>query len=316
MRQSNYTVLIGNFTARNFGDDLMLEGLITDGFLKDNTFVRVLCQSLSENKDDRFMPIRTLPVYRLFKKAEALILVGGSHFSQDNSTNFKTIVRLMKWWVLFFVAKLLNIRISYRAIGLEINKNSSTQIKIVRRLLRLATTITVRDKESLEKFYWIMGKRTTAVQLEEDLAYKFLSSQNMIEYFNKELASPESSHFFKVLLSPSFNHYDQEWWKLHISEILRQNSNIKYQFTILISGTQREHSDHTVALELQSLLLNEFGYEAKLHNYTGNLKETLREIFVANTIVSSRYHVVLVAKFFSRFVIGDTAIGKISKLLV
>lgn len=166
--------LTGYYGAGNLGDDLMLDGLLQHVLKNKQVEVTILQFNFSapvlmrDYKNVHVVKIPRTGLGRLkiaaavLRRSDWLVFGGGTCFTDGSSDgSFK----------LFFLAKVMGVRLAYLGVGIGELSRYSRRLKAAI-LLRLSTLVTFRDVASFAEGKRLAGERACRkLHLTEDLAY-------------------------------------------------------------------------------------------------------------------------------------------------
>ncbi|KQY60564.1 hypothetical protein ASD11_14095 [Aeromicrobium sp. Root495] len=293
---------MGNFLGRNFGDDLMLKGLLEEGSSDHRV---VLCQVMPESDgglpaavDVSPMGLRTLMSQA--GSARVLVLAGGTHHqylrSHPRLAQYKVLV---KWLVVYLIMRLRGVRLEMRAVGVGPFESVLSRL-LARACLRLQSAVTVRDPSSLE----LLRGWGTPVEMEVDLAVPYLTG-----WSDRRSSGVESPPAPYTVLAPAFANFDQEWWIDQVNLHVPSGQAV----VLFASGRQSSGSDDEINRALAERLSS--SYPCTFVDFTGDTEEALQLLAGATRIIAARYHVVLTARLLGRDLIADIYHPKVNDAL-
>ena len=303
------TVVCGNLLGKNFGDDLMVAGLL----LQEPGASAALVQRLAPAPKWLGRQLAQIPwtvsntVWQL-RSASRLVVAGGTHLAFRRQEPAIGQLRVLVSWALFaLIARWLNTEVHMRAVGVGPLESRPGRL-LARFTLRGATQVSVRDARS-ESFCRVMGIATTR---EPDLAYLYL----------RRAVGPvtSSSHAGEIPLSgdfvvaPASSGFELNDW-VHRTLDLVSKTDIK-RIVVAASEVHGSRSDVTACDQLAEQLRGISSVPVTRLDYNGELEEFVALLAGAEIVLAARYHVVLVAQELGRTVVPVEYHPKVTQLLL
>jgi polysaccharide pyruvyl transferase WcaK-like protein len=303
------TVVCGNLLGKNFGDDLMVAGLL----LKEPGASAALVQRLAPAPNwlcRQLVPIRwtVRNTVRQLRTASRLVVAGGTHLAfRRQEPAIGQLRVLVSWAVLALIARWLNTEVHMRAVGVG-PLESRTGRLLAQFTLRAVTQVSVRDGRS-ESLCRMMGIGTTD---EPDLAYRYLRGapgSATPSWQGRQL--PVSGD---LVVAPASSGFELDYW-VHRAMDLANKTDTE-RIVVAASEVHGSRSDVSACDQMAEELREISPLPVTRFDYNGELEEFLALLAGAEVVLAARYHVVLAAQELGRTVVPVEYHPKVTQLLL
>jgi polysaccharide pyruvyl transferase WcaK-like protein len=303
------TVVCGNLIGKNFGDDLMMAGLL----LQEPGASAALVQRLAPVPNWLDRQLAQIPwtvgnTVRQLRSASRLVVAGGTHLAFRRQEPALGQLRVLVSWAVFaLLARWLNTEVQLRAIGVGPLESRSGRL-LAGFTLRAATQVSVRDARS-ESLCRAMGIGTAR---ESDLAYHYLRrAPRPATSFSHGREIPISQD---LVVAPASSGFELDYW-VHRTLDLASKTDIE-RIVVAASEVHGRRSDVAVCDQIAEQLRELSSVTVTRVDYNGELDEFLARLAEAEVVLAARYHVVLAAQELMRTVVPIEYHPKVTQLLL
>ncbi|MEQ6167990.1 polysaccharide pyruvyl transferase family protein [Ekhidna sp. MALMAid0563] len=288
-------LLIGHYGGDNFGDEIMLDSILSVIPSSDNVYVVTkqpdkYGDTLSE-KRTTFVSNSLFHILRAFLPSRILILGGGTHFHDDytKSRYRKHRIYLLKILLISFLMRMKGGKVLY--IGVGYGPFLSKEIVFLSKLsVRLANTIVVRDEESKDILDSIYHKKNKV--------YKGGDVSSMHPHFDVE-KRPEKNEAIGISLTSlnysegaaSDSYWNDTFFPAFISNYRSSSSKVKI---FVFRGGDRE-SDYSLSLKLNNSLREIDESRVQIIPFTYEVGRFVQEMTLCDRFIATRYHSAVLA---------------------
>lgn len=294
-RKYGGVVVVGNLWGRNFGDDIMLLGLVS---LHANDRIVVLCQQKAERL--RALGIMAEPLsfqsfYSAVLAGYRVMVPGGTHleFVLDRSRKIQYRV-LCSWLILGLIARVGGAGSEMVSVGIgPLRTPLSRRLAVA--VCKCQDKISVRDANT----QGLLSGWGIAADLVDDLALPFVRRwRNEIRGARRNAAGEEY-----LIAAPAFARYDVTWW---LDQLEKLSAETGVQNVVFIASGRQSGGDDAVAVSEIARRTQSIGIKTQeTYVYSGDAMEVLRLIEGATAVVAARYHIVLAARALGKCVVAD-----------
>lgn len=291
--------ILGNYGARNTGDEAMLAGLVY-GLRTRAQEVPIAAVSRAGSfppylEEMGVWPVETRvrPVWQAIRSAHGVILGGGTHFHDDYViTRYVRHLRyMMRYLLLLKVARLLQKRVFLLGMGFGPFRFKLTEL-ITREICTLADHIAVRDPASFQRIRkWVDSSKLTQAfdlaallcswaeargSVKESSSAAFCLGVSVISIANIPGYGPRSDAIFQAAVGEA------------IQSALRKVPNLKVSIFIFRGAWPREE-DVRVSTQLYTTL-SKVSSKVVLVPYSDDPRRLLEWIARCDFFVATRFH--------------------------
>jgi polysaccharide pyruvyl transferase WcaK-like protein/nitrate reductase gamma subunit len=302
------TVVCGNLLGKNFGDDLMLAGLL----LHEPDVSAALVQRLAPAPNLLGRQLAQIPwtvgntIQRL-RSASRLVVAGGTHLAFRRQEPAIGQLRVLVSWAVFaWIARWLNTEVHMRAVGIGPLESRLARL-LTRFTLLAATQVSVRDAGS-ESLCRTMGIGTSR---EPDLAYRYLRASRSTTSSSDGGELPVLRY---LVVAPASSGFDLDYWVHRTLDLARKTNSER--IVVAASEVHGSRSDVAVCDQIAEQLRSISSVLVTRVDYSGELEAILALLAGAEIVLAARYHVVLAAQELARTVVPIEYHPKVTQLLL
>ena len=301
--------LYGYFGGRNFGDELMLLGLIADSKRRGYSEISIMTpdgELLPHLKEQVTHAYRRSPIGFLkgLLWADAFGICGGTvfHDAYPDVRHRSYRKNLLALSILLWIARSSGRSVSFFGVGMGPFHRPLTKF-LTRIAVKAAVYVEVRDTQSFSDICELCGNRDKLI-VGEDLGFSAMRKNTILEVV------PENSPNVVVsIVPPSITstvstteaaEFRNDFVRVLIAFLKRQK---EWTVTVLVPASDTEYGDKKIAKEFALDLSEQIGERINLQPFTGDPTEFLSTLSKASLIIAMRFHIALASEILRKHVL-------------
>lgn len=297
IEEDKETTILGYYGMDNFGDDLMLKGILgqlENHGLKVNILsykkINWLSKENYPNVKVFIWPKSKIGKYKIFKKASensrTVFWGGGTCFTDEDGDGY------FKYMV---YAKLLGKKVGYLGVGIG-NLNKSSRLLKTKILINISSILTFRDKTSqLKALSWKKKASKAVIELVEDPANYTLESlisnlPSNIKGNNLVIAWRDLIDYSKTTIGSDL---------LPVAKMALRICD-KFKLNKVVIMDTDSVRDHELSLTLKGYIETLSETIIVVYNNSRSYEEKLRILNDSKVILTSRLHIAVAAKYLKK----------------